>query len=170
MPTFKIPLRRVASDDCAIMLGRVITDGQVVNPGVGHYIHKGEWVELVPVTSIADLVSLMELAEVQSEPDNALLLSLQSRLGNLTAEEQTTVKRLVAAEVQRTQAMMGRITERCERLAHQVVSWNWTDLQSNPLPQPWGNVDALMGLSNDEVVWLINQVQTVESPAETKNA
>ena len=138
---YKVPLRRVASDSCAIMLGRVIEDGEITNPGTAHYVHQGEWVDFLPVGSLAEVVQLIDDLRPIKEVLDARHLS----------------------------KVAGRITARCNRLSKRVIAWNWTDLAGDPLPQPYGKPEVLLNLNNDELLWLIVQAQTSESGSDQKN-
>lgn len=122
------------------MVGQTIRDGKIDHPGTPHYVHQGEWVEFMPVVSMADLFFLMK--------------GLSPATG----------------EVETMDAMMERISARCEWLANQVVAWNWTGLTGMPLEQPYHRTDVLMGLSNDELMWLIAQSQETETEGDRKNA
>lgn len=53
-------------------------------------------------------------------------------------------------------------------LAKRVLAWNWTDMMGEPLPQPCGNADALKGLSQPELIWLLMAVNG-ETPSQRKN-
>ena len=64
----KIPAIRVKSDDCAISVGQVVEDGEVVNQGIPHYVHKGEWVEIPPVITVKEV---MQISKLQNAEDNA---------------------------------------------------------------------------------------------------
>jgi len=64
----KIPAIRVKSDDCAINVGQVVEDGEVVDQGTPHYIHKGEWVEILPVITVKEV---MQISKLQNAGDNA---------------------------------------------------------------------------------------------------
>ena len=66
--TLKIPPRRVAADDCAINIGQVIQDGAITAPGTPHYIHVGEWVDVMPVLTVREV---MHLSRLQRGADNA---------------------------------------------------------------------------------------------------
>ena len=57
----KIPTIRVISDDCAINIGQVIEDGEITSPGVPHYVHIGEWVEIMPVMAVREVMQLSRL-------------------------------------------------------------------------------------------------------------
>ena len=137
----KIPLRRVPSDSCAVVIGQVLGEGgATVDPGTPYYVHQGEWVEYMPIGSIGNLLNLMK--------------SLAAATG--TSPEGPDV-------------MTRRFNERCAWLSEQLVAWNWTDLFGNPLPQPYRQVDVLMGLTNAELVWLITHHQLAETQGERKN-
>jgi hypothetical protein len=53
-------------------------------------------------------------------------------------------------------------------LTGRLIAWNWTDDDSQPMPQPKGNPDVLTQLRADELVWLVT-VSQGESPTERKN-
>jgi len=57
----KIPATRILSDDCAISIGQVITDGEITDPGVAHYVHQDEWVEVLPIMTVKEVVQLSRL-------------------------------------------------------------------------------------------------------------
>ena len=78
----KIPTIKIKSDECTISLGQVIEDGDVIDPGVAHYVHKGEWVELMPVMTVKEV---MQLAKLQQGMTSANA-SLGDSLSNLCAE------------------------------------------------------------------------------------
>ena len=54
----KIPLRRVDSDTCAVMVGQVIAGDTIINPGNPYYVHQGELVEFLPVMSLVNMMVL----------------------------------------------------------------------------------------------------------------
>ena len=64
----KIPAIRVKSDECAINIGQVVEDGEIVDQGTPHYIHKGEWVEILPVITVKEV---MQISKLQNAGDNA---------------------------------------------------------------------------------------------------
>ena len=64
----KIPASRIKSDECAINIGQVIEDGEVINAGVPHYIHQGEWVDILPVMTVKEVVNLSRLQVSGSDP------------------------------------------------------------------------------------------------------
>ncbi len=57
----KIPAVKVLADDCSISIGQVIEDGQITVPGTPHYVHVGEWVELMPVLAVKEVMHLSRL-------------------------------------------------------------------------------------------------------------
>ena len=57
----KIPAVRVDSDSCVISIGQIIEDGKIVNPGVPHYVHTGEWVEVLPVMTVREVMQISRL-------------------------------------------------------------------------------------------------------------
>ena len=57
----KIPAIRVKSDECAINVGQVVEDGEIIDQGTPHYIHKGEWVEILPVITVREVMQISKL-------------------------------------------------------------------------------------------------------------
>jgi len=74
----KIPATRVQSDECFISIGQVIEDGEIVEPGELHFIHKGEWVEVMPVMTVKEVMNLSKLQ--QGASDNGTLGDSLSQL------------------------------------------------------------------------------------------
>ena len=52
---------RVNADDCAIHIGQIIEDGEVTDTGTPHYIHEGEWVEILPVMTVREVMQISRL-------------------------------------------------------------------------------------------------------------
>ena len=57
----KIPAVKVLSDDCAINIGQVIEDGEITEAGTPYHIHEGEWVEVLPVMSVREVMNISQL-------------------------------------------------------------------------------------------------------------
>ena len=59
----KIPTRKVKSDDCAIHVGREVNveTGKITNEGTPYYVHKGEWVEVIPLFSVRQYIAWNKL-------------------------------------------------------------------------------------------------------------
>ena len=57
----KIPAIKVLADDCSISIGQVIEDGEITDPGTPHYIHIGDWVEVMPVVAVREVMQLSRL-------------------------------------------------------------------------------------------------------------
>ena len=57
----KIPAMRVSSDECSITVGQVMEDGEITVPGVRHFVHVDEWVEMMPVLAVKEVVQLSRL-------------------------------------------------------------------------------------------------------------
>ena len=64
----KIPTMKVQSDDCAINVGQVVEDGEIVHQGTPHYVHTGEWVEILPVITVKEV---MQISKLQNAGDDA---------------------------------------------------------------------------------------------------
>ena len=63
----KLPTVKIPSDECSISIGQVIEDGEIVEPGKAHYIHKGEWVEIMPVLTVKEVMQLSRLQQGASD-------------------------------------------------------------------------------------------------------
>lgn len=48
----------------------------------------------------------------------------------------------------------------CERLARRVTAWSLTDVDGEPLPQPWRNPEAIRGLGATETMWLLSMLES----------
>tara|TARA_Y100000310_G_scaffold66586_1_gene61910 strand:+ start:653 stop:1123 length:471 start_codon:yes stop_codon:yes gene_type:complete len=64
----KIPAVKVNSDECFLSVGQVIEDGEIIDPGKPHYVHKGEWVEILPVMTVKEV---MQISKLQNAGDDA---------------------------------------------------------------------------------------------------
>ena len=64
----KIPATKVLSDDCAITTGQVIEDGETIDAGVQHFVHQGEWVEVMPVLTVKEVMQLSRLQNGSNDP------------------------------------------------------------------------------------------------------
>ena len=63
----KIPAIRVLSDECSITIGQVVEDGVIKDAGTPHYIHTGEWVEVLPVMTVAEVMQISRLQNSAGE-------------------------------------------------------------------------------------------------------
>ena len=63
----KIPSIKVISDDCSISLGQVMEDGEITVPGTPYYVHIGEWVEVMPVIAVKEVMQLSRLQRAGEE-------------------------------------------------------------------------------------------------------
>ena len=64
----KIPTVKVPSDECSISIGQIIEDGEIVEPGTPHYVHIGEWVEIMPVMAVKEVMQLSRLQRGSDDP------------------------------------------------------------------------------------------------------
>ena len=71
-PKWKIPPVKVLSDDCTVYIGREIVDGVITNAGKEYKTHVGEWVELFPARSLAEVMALSDVAKLAEEGSGAL--------------------------------------------------------------------------------------------------
>ena len=133
----KIPPRRVASDACTVNVGRTVVDGKIDNPGIDYPVHKGEYVEIIPAVTVAEVLAF------------------------------ATMQRLSISRDERDAAAVEQIfRDLCEQLSHRIMGWTWTDMMGQPLPNPHGRPEVLMRLSNDELVWLVNAASGQETAEE----
>jgi hypothetical protein len=127
----KIDPVRVASDDCAISVGRVMVDGVITEAGTQNFVHKGEWVDIIPVQTMRETMAITRL------------------MGGGESESTIDAARRLTAPFE----------ELCEVLAKRVMDWNWTDNWGDPMPNPQDDPGVLRDLSNDELFWLIGAAQ-----------
>lgn len=66
--TWKIPPDQILSDDCTVNVGRVIEDGEITYDGTSYHVHIGEYVEIVPVQSLDELIALSDIMGVAENP------------------------------------------------------------------------------------------------------
>ena len=64
-PEFKVPLKRVPSDDCVVYLTKNIKDGELIGYSDPIYPHKGEWVEILPIPSLEQYIALSQLINTE---------------------------------------------------------------------------------------------------------
>lgn len=130
--------RRISSDDCVVIVG-----GEHFNP------HEGEWIEVVPVQTVADLRERIALMQMQVE------------IEALKGEPDAEAKQMTILDA--------KFPVICAMLTRVILAWNWTDLQGKPLPNPHNEPDNLERIiSTDEMLWLMAATQP-EVPAERKN-
>ena len=130
----KIPTVRVPSDACAVNVGQVVEDGEITVPGTLHYVHVGEWVEMMPVLAVKEVVQLSRLQ--RGSDDNG-------GLGE-------------------------NLTQLCHELSKRVLSWNWTGMMGESLPQPYNRPEILEDLTADELMWLIGASSGQEESVDRK--
>ena len=63
----KIPAVKVNSDECFISVGQVIEDGAIVDEGTPYNIHEGEWVEMLPVMPVLEVMQINRLQNAASD-------------------------------------------------------------------------------------------------------
>ena len=85
----KIPTRRVPSDDCVIYVGREVDVEKetITSPGTPYSIHKGEWVEVIPLISVREYLIWNKLkgaltgdADTMAAALDALCVSLSNKI------------------------------------------------------------------------------------------
>ena len=115
----KIPAVKVKSDECSISIGQVIEDGEITNPGTPYFVHQGEWVEILPVITVAEMMNISRLQNAASDTT-----SLDQNLSDLCKE---LSKRLIAWN---WTDLMGEKMEQpynrpdvLERLASEELMW-----------------------------------------------
>ena len=145
----KIPPVRVKADDCPVQVGAIINeDGDgFADEGKTYYLHKGEWVDVIPVTSIRSsfiTYASQEEDELPEAPDD-----------DDTSDKAIAIRRKrLDAVFAASQRADDSFRESIVLLSNRVVRWNWTDLEGKALPQPWHRPDVIEQLHFDEVAWL----------------
>lgn len=125
-------------------------DFTVVVNGETYYPHEGEWVELFPDQTVAEVLAQAGMAKLASQ--------IKSAEGD--PDEQSQVLAAIAEH----------FDVACEQLADRVMAWSWTDRRGNPLPQPDGTVGPIKRLSNEEMRYLLTvKASKQESKADRKN-
>lgn len=136
----KIPLITIQCDDCVVKTGMVIQDGKIVDEGVAHHVHGGEWIKVIPVQSVAETIAIGRLtAPKKGATSGEALSDLADHFDTLRNE-----------------------------LSQRIVEWNWTDLMGQPLPQPYQRPDVLGGLTNEELFYLMGAAQGREPTDDRK--
>lgn len=125
----------VKSDDCTVTVN-----------GVAYTPHEGESVWLFQGQSVGEMRALGRLMGLQTVIDGAK--------GEKGQEAAMAVLRAVDEA----------FDDICAMLAPRVVSWNWTDLRGDPLPQPDGSPDGLARLESEELFWLLQAARGDNRP------
>ena len=120
----KIPPVRVASDQCMVTVGQIVENGVITNPGTAYPVHVGEWVEILPAATVQEVIALTSMQRLMAGPTQDVT-------------EVETVFRMMTKE-----------------LSKRVIAWNWTDMMGQPLAQPYGDPDAIAGVTTEELLWL----------------
>ena len=121
----KVPTEKILSDDCIVHLGMVIEDGEVTNQGEEMFPHQGEWVEILTVGNIGEVIAVSKLQGLADRPTEESLIALGHHFEGL-----------------------------CHSLSQRVISWNWTSMLGLPMEQPMNRPDVLAGLTGEELVYL----------------
>jgi hypothetical protein len=131
--------RRISNDDFVLTVN-----------GVDHAPHQGEWIEVRPITSMADL---------------AQITSIQIAWNEIQAIGSDPAQTVRSAEL--AQQVLDSLVSRFVRI---ITQWNWTDVMSGEaLAQPAENEGAAVrGLSVDELQYLFI-LTAPEGTADRKN-
>ena len=115
----KIPAQKVLSDECSINVGQVVEDGEITNPGTPYFVHQGEWVEILPVITVAEVMNISRLQNAAADT-----VGLDQNLSSLCKE---LSKRIIAWN---WTDLMGEKMEQpynrpdvLERLASEELMW-----------------------------------------------
>ena len=115
----KIPTTKVNSDECSINIGQVVEDGEITNPGTPYFVHQGEWVEILPVITVAEVMNISRLQNAATDT-----VGLDQNLSSLCKE---LSKRIIAWN---WTDLMGEKMEQpynrpdvLERLASEELMW-----------------------------------------------
>jgi len=76
----KIPTRKVKSDDCVIHIGREVDvkTQEITSEGEAYYVHKGEWVEIIPLFSVRQYIAWNKLRNSLTGNEDAMERALDS--------------------------------------------------------------------------------------------
>lgn len=139
---FKIPPEVIPSDDLIVHVGRVIEDGEVTQEGTPYAIHAGEAVWML----------------------RANTMRLWLKWGALVTHRTDTESMADAFAL-----LEQHYDSVCEELSRRIVAWTWTDLDGEPLAQPYRQPSVLRELDADEILYLTKAVMR-EAPGENKAA
>lgn len=146
-PRRKIPAEWVPSDDCVVYRGRVIEEGNIIVQGTPHYIHQGEWVEVLPVGNMREFLAVSKLG---------------AAFGDIGRDMMGSAMAAGLAEK--------ALDDICDVLAERVLSWTWTDNDFHPLSPPFRNRDVFRHtIGVEELLWLVGAIQG-ETKGQEKNA
>ena len=72
--TNKLPARRITSDDCAIYIDREVDvdKKEIINKGTPYYVHKGEWLDILPLVSVRQFIAWNKLTQAFSGDINVM--------------------------------------------------------------------------------------------------
>ncbi len=153
MGILKIPAEKIPSDDCVVHVGRIIEGNQIKSIGTPYHVHKGEWIEVLPVRSMASYVELQKL-----------ISSFQS--ASKEDVEKETDLNAVLQTVERVVVNLDEALDRiCQELGRRIKGWNWTDMESEPQPPP--SPEVFRELDEEELFYLVRVIQG-ERPAARK--
>jgi len=71
---WKIPPRKVPSDDCKIVIGRQIKDGEIVAPGTEYFPHVGESVWILPTGTLQTYLEVAKFEKLALAGDSPEVL------------------------------------------------------------------------------------------------
>lgn len=63
----KIPLKHIKCDGCTVTVGQVFEDDKVVHEGVPYYVHRDEWIKVMPVMTVLEVMALAKLQATTSD-------------------------------------------------------------------------------------------------------
>ena len=115
------------------------SDCLVVREGKECMLHVDEWIEVIEGGTIRQQLAMYDL------------------------------RKEAAGENPDPDKMAQSLAQICQEVSIRVMAWNWTDLNGEPLPQPYRNPDVIASLRNEELAYLIKAVAG-EAPGERKNA
>ena len=69
-PKSKLPTIQIPSDDCIVSIGQVVEDGEIKDEGTPYYVHEGEWIEVIPVMTVREVLQLSKLQAGMSGDNN----------------------------------------------------------------------------------------------------
>lgn len=81
-PKFKVAPIRIPSDDCVVHAGRRFEGKEIVDEGTPFYPHQNEWVEVLPIGTIREYISYINLRNFSLSPVSDPLEELCEELSN----------------------------------------------------------------------------------------
>tara|TARA_Y100000310_G_scaffold284469_1_gene307247 strand:+ start:141 stop:617 length:477 start_codon:yes stop_codon:yes gene_type:complete len=108
---WKIPPDRIASDDCAVHVGRVIEDGEIKESGIAYHVHKGEWVDMLPCRSLTEIITLTDISTAVQEGGESLRILCQELAQRIISWNWTGMDGVALPQPYNAPAVLERLTD-----------------------------------------------------------